>query len=123
MEDMLLSWEVDILIKSNHYHTNVLDTFFHKQREGGRLIAIQDQAMSTRMYLKHIAKQNIPSDRCRRCFQAPEFIQHLTSLCSVLAPGDYLDRHNAMAGIHHQHLALGLGLVDIEQEQIYTSQE
>lgn len=82
----------------------------------GRLIAMQDQVMPTRMYLKHIAKQDIPSDRCRRCFQAPESIQHLTSSCSVMAPRDYMDRHNAMAKIYHQHLALKLGLLCSEEE-------
>ncbi|XP_044758044.1 uncharacterized protein LOC123316095 [Coccinella septempunctata] len=76
----------------------------------GRLLAIQDQVMPTRMYLKHIAKQDIASTLCRRCSQAPESIQHMTSACSIMAPRDYLERHNAMGKIYHQQLALKLGL-------------
>ncbi|XP_044765520.1 uncharacterized protein LOC123321825 [Coccinella septempunctata] len=83
----------------------------------GRLMAIQDQVMPTRMYLRHIAKQDIPSDRCRKCSQAPESIQHITSSCTIMAPRDYLDRHNAMAKIYHQQMALKLGLLQHEIEQ------
>lgn len=32
-----------------------------------RVVAILDKVMPTMMYLKHIAKQNIPSNKCRRC--------------------------------------------------------
>lgn len=83
----------------------------------GRLMAIQDQVMPTRMYLKHITKQNIPSDRCRKCSQAQESIQHVTSSCTILASRDYLDRHNAMGKIYHQQLALKLGLIQNEEQQ------
>lgn len=67
----------------------------------GRLIAIQDQVVPTRAYMKHIAKKNIPSDRCRKCSQATETIQHITSSCSILAPREYTQRHNAMAKVFH----------------------
>ncbi|XP_045477891.1 uncharacterized protein LOC123683040 [Harmonia axyridis] len=83
----------------------------------GRLLAIQDQVMQTRMYLKHIAQQNIPTDRCRKCSQRPESIQHLTSSCPILAPKDYLGRHNSMAKIYHQQMALKLGLIQDELQQ------
>lgn len=83
----------------------------------GRLMAIQDQVSPTRMYLKHIAKQDIPSDRCRRCSQAPESIQHITSSCPILAPQDYLSRHNAMARIYHQQMAIKIGLLKDEIPQ------
>lgn len=83
----------------------------------GRAIAIQDQVMPTRMYLKHIAKQDIPSDRCRRCSQAAESIQHITSSCSILAPREYLERHNAMGKIYHQQMALRIGLLQNEVQQ------
>ncbi|XP_044756916.1 uncharacterized protein LOC123315325 [Coccinella septempunctata] len=82
-----------------------------------RLIAIQDQVMPTRAYLKHIAGVDIPTDRCRRCSQAPESIQHLTSSCSILAPTDYLERHNVMGRIYHQQIALKLGLISEEVQQ------
>ncbi|XP_044760793.1 uncharacterized protein LOC123318242 [Coccinella septempunctata] len=83
----------------------------------GRLLAIQDQVMPTRMYLKHIAGQDIPSTLCRKCSQAPESIQHMTSACSIMAPRDYLERHNAMGKIYHQKLALKLGLIQNEIHQ------
>ncbi|XP_045466652.1 uncharacterized protein LOC123675347 [Harmonia axyridis] len=77
----------------------------------GRLLAIQDQVMPTRMYQKHIAKLDIPSDRCRKCLRAPETIQHITSSCPILASREYLERHNSMARIYHQKIALNLGLL------------
>lgn len=80
----------------------------------GRLLAIQDQVMPTRAYQRSIAKLNIPSDLCRKCSMAPETIQHITSSCPVLAPRDYLDRHNSMAKIYHQQIALKLGLLQEE---------
>lgn len=83
----------------------------------GRLLAIQDQVVPTRMYMKHIAKQDIPSDRCRKCSQAAESVQHITSSCSILAPRDYLDRPDAMGKIYHQQIALKLGLLKTETEQ------
>lgn len=87
----------------------------------GRLLAIQDQVVPTRMYQKNIAKLNIPSDRCRKCSQAPETLQHMTSSCPIMAPRDYLERHNSMAKIYHQRIALKLGLLREEQpNHLYT---
>ncbi|XP_044759165.1 uncharacterized protein LOC123316918 [Coccinella septempunctata] len=83
----------------------------------GRILAIQDQVVPTRMYMKHIAGQDIPSDRCRKCSQAAESIQHVTSSCPILAPRDYLERHNAMGKIYHQQIALKLGLLGEEVQQ------
>ncbi|XP_044760181.1 uncharacterized protein LOC123317642 [Coccinella septempunctata] len=80
----------------------------------GRLLAIQDQVVPTRMYQKSIAKLDVPSDRCRKCSQAPETLQHVTSSCPILAPRDYLERHNSMARIYHQQVALKLGLLQEE---------
>lgn len=77
----------------------------------GRLMAIQDQVIPIRMYQKNIAKLDVPSDRCRKCSQAPETLQHVTSSCPILAPRDYLERHNSMAKIYHQQIALKLGLI------------
>lgn len=45
----------------------------------GRL-AIQDQVMLNRMYQRHIGKLDIPSDRCRKCYQA------LETMLRLLAP-------------------------------------
>ncbi|XP_044748928.1 uncharacterized protein LOC123309723 [Coccinella septempunctata] len=77
----------------------------------GRLIAIQDQVVPTRSYIKNITGRNIPTDKCRKCSQVTESIQHVTSSCSVLAPVDYMQRHNAMAKVYHQAIAKKYGLI------------
>lgn len=69
----------------------------------GRLLAIQDQVVPTRSYLKNIARQQLPTDLCG---QGREHIQHVTSGCPILAPREYTDRHNQMAKIYHQAIAL-----------------
>lgn len=85
----------------------------------GFVQAIQDQVISTRNYRRHIARENLPDDRCRLCSTTSESIQHLSSGCSYLAPRDYLSRHNAVGGIVHQAICLGKGL--IEEEKPYYS--
>lgn len=77
----------------------------------GRLAAIQDQVVPTRSYQKNITGRNLRSDKCRKCSQAPETIQHVTSSCPVLAPREYTDRHNAMARAFHQAISLKYGLI------------
>lgn len=77
----------------------------------GRTIAIQDQVVPTRSYIKNITGRNILTDRCRKCSQAIESIQHVTSSCSVLAPTDYTQRHNEMAKVYHQAIAKKYGLI------------
>ncbi|XP_045463748.1 uncharacterized protein LOC123673305 [Harmonia axyridis] len=77
----------------------------------GRLISIQDQVVPTRSYIKNITGRNIPTDRCRRCLQGTESIQHVVSSCSLLAPTDYTERHNAMARVFHRAIAEETGLI------------
>ncbi|KAI5739678.1 hypothetical protein M8J77_022047 [Diaphorina citri] len=71
----------------------------------GFIHAIQDQVMKTRNYIKYIMKQDVENEMCRLCNQITESIQHLTSGCKVLAPKEYLNRHNLVANIIHQELA------------------
>ncbi|XP_044766299.1 uncharacterized protein LOC123322418 [Coccinella septempunctata] len=78
----------------------------------GRLTAIQDQVVATRAYLKNIIGKNMTTDKCRKCSQSPETIQHVTSSCSILAPREYTDRHNAMAKAYHQAIAKKHGLLE-----------
>lgn len=82
----------------------------------GRLIAIQDQVVPTRSYLKNIAGQQLTTDLCRKCKQGKEHIQHVTSGCSVLAPREYTDRHNQMAKIYHQAMALKYRLLNVKKK-------
>ncbi|XP_044754063.1 uncharacterized protein LOC123313273 [Coccinella septempunctata] len=84
----------------------------------GRLAAIQDQVIPTKAYQKQIMNKNLPNDKCRKCSQATETIQHITSSCPILAPREYTDRHNAMAKAYHQAIALKNGLIK-HQKKIF----
>ncbi|XP_045474936.1 uncharacterized protein LOC123680863 [Harmonia axyridis] len=89
----------------------------------GRLLAIQDQVIPTRSYLKNIAGQQLTSDLCRKCKLRREHIQHVTSGCSILAPREYTDRHNQMAKVYHQAMALKLKLVKTKRKDHLYSPE
>lgn len=77
----------------------------------GRIVAIQDQVVPTRAYIKRITGRNIPTDMCRKCAKTLETIQHVTSSCPIMAPKDYTERHNAMARVYHRELAKKAGLI------------
>ncbi|XP_044760844.1 uncharacterized protein LOC123318291 [Coccinella septempunctata] len=89
----------------------------------GRLLAIQDQVVPTRSYLKNIAGQHLTTDLCRKCGQGREHIQHVTSGCSILAPREYTDRHNQMAKIYHQAIALKYNLLKVKKKNHLYSPE
>lgn len=56
-------------------------------------ITIQDQAIATRNYPKHIIKDlNTPDDKCRKCKQSPETIDHTTGRCKLLVNIEYTER-------------------------------
>ena len=55
-------------------------------------------------YKKYIIKDGTQDDRCRRCKQGTENIQHITSGCPTLAPTDYKARHDNVAKILHLEL-------------------
>lgn len=72
----------------------------------GFLIAIQDQVIATKNYLKYIIRdESIADDTCRRCLRAPETIQHITAGCQTLSSTEYLHRHNCAGKIIHLKLA------------------
>lgn len=80
----------------------------------GLVIAIQDRVVSTLNYRKHIIKDPaVTSDLCRLCNSTSESIEHVVSGCQYLAPKEYTVRHNNVAKILHQKLALDLGLLDL----------
>ncbi|XP_045460973.1 uncharacterized protein LOC123671267 [Harmonia axyridis] len=87
----------------------------------GRIVAIQDQVVSTRAYIKRITGRNIPTDMCRKCAKTLETIQHVTSSCPIMAPKDYTERHNAMARVYHRELAKKAGLIQ-DQGKPHTYQ-
>lgn len=75
-------------------------------------LAIQDQVIATKNYKKFIIKDtNTQDDRCRKCHQQAETINHITSGCKLLAGTDYTDRHNIAAKIIHQELAIKHNLI------------
>ncbi|XP_063891684.1 uncharacterized protein LOC135117143 [Helicoverpa armigera] len=73
----------------------------------GFIIAIQDQIINTKNYRKYIIKDpTATNDKCRKCHTQPETIQHITGACTTLTQTDYTHRHNQVANIIHQKLAL-----------------
>ncbi|KAL0266343.1 UNVERIFIED_CONTAM: hypothetical protein PYX00_008916 [Menopon gallinae] len=84
----------------------------------GFACAIMDQVLATKNYLKFIVKDGTHDDRCRRCLQAPETIQHVIGSCPKLSQTDYKHRHDQVAKIVHQKLALKYGLLS-EQKPYY----
>ncbi|KAF2881684.1 hypothetical protein ILUMI_24489 [Ignelater luminosus] len=70
----------------------------------GFAVVIQDQVISTRNYKKYILKQALDSDKCRKCHQMSETIDHITSGCPILA-----SKHD-IAKIIHSQLAFLYGL-------------
>lgn len=71
----------------------------------GFIAAIHDQVIHTKSYRKRIMKKKVENVMCRMCGEKEESLDHLISGCSVLAPKQYLERHNSVAGIIHQELA------------------
>ncbi|XP_026323226.1 uncharacterized protein LOC113232673 [Hyposmocoma kahamanoa] len=78
----------------------------------GFMIAIQDQIINTKNYRKFIIKDSsVINDKCRKCRIQPETIQHITGACTALAQTDYTHRHNQVANVIHQNLALKYALI------------
>lgn len=103
-------------------HTYLMQGYLYPQTEG-TLMAIQDQVIPTRTYVKHIMQQQIESTKCRLCNNAEETIQHLSSGCSQIAGTKYLARHNEMGKVVHQLICLQEGLLRcFTPHHLYTPQ-
>ncbi|KAF2893758.1 hypothetical protein ILUMI_12413 [Ignelater luminosus] len=86
----------------------------------GFVVAIQNQVISTRNYKQYILKEALDSDKCRKCHQMSEKVDHITSGCPILASKQYIDRHDDVAKIIHSQLTLLYGLAPkIEPYQKY----
>jgi len=70
-----------------------------------RIMAVQDQAVSTRNYQAAVS-QVISADRdvCRMCGERGETIDHIVGACPALARRQYIDRHDAI--VREVHWAL-----------------
>ena len=71
----------------------------------GFLIAIQDQVILTRNYMKYILEQPNIDELCRRCGKETDTIQHITVACEQLTPTEYVERHDGVAKVVQQELA------------------
>ena len=76
----------------------------------GFIIAIQDKVIATKNYRKFILRENLQNDSCRRCQNNAETIDHIIGGCTSLASHDYTARHNQVAKIIHQNLAVQYNL-------------
>ncbi|CAH2074940.1 unnamed protein product, partial [Iphiclides podalirius] len=77
----------------------------------GFVCAIQDQVIKTNNYRRYILRDGT-IDICRACRHPGESLRHVISGCSMLSNSEYLHRHNLVARIIHQELALKYGLVE-----------
>jgi hypothetical protein len=74
------------------------------------MIAIQYQVIYTNNYKNYILNDlKITTHMCSQCRQKLETIQHKSSACNVVAPGDYTHHHNQVATIAHQELSIKSG--------------
>lgn len=78
----------------------------------GFIHAIQDRVMLTNNYKKFILKMKDVVDKCRRCGTNNETIEHIIGGCASLAGIDYTQRHDNVAKIVHQQLALQYKLLE-----------
>jgi hypothetical protein len=70
------------------------------------IVAIQDKVIPVKNYRKYILKEDLEDDTCRRCEKAPETIEHITGSCTSLTNMQYSHRHNNVAKIIHQQIAI-----------------
>jgi len=78
----------------------------------GFMLAIQDRVIATKNYKKYIIQDATVNDQCRKCSVRGETIEHIISGCQSLCQTDYLYRHNQVANIIHQKLAIKYNLID-----------
>ena len=86
------------------------------------LVAAQDQALNTRYHQRHILGQSVKSV-CRWCLKAEEHISHIVAGCEVLAPVEYLHRHNKVAGYIHWRICKNLNLPVTEKYYMHEPEK
>ena len=83
-----------------------------KAETEGFILAAQDQSLSTRNYEANILK-NGSNPNCRFCNKHVETVDHLVSGCPVLAPNEYLKRHDRVGQYLHWCICHHFG-IDVE---------
>jgi len=78
-----------------------------------KIVAAQDQAISTNYFKNKILKEEIES-KCQLCTQREE-TDHLTSGCPILAKNEYLMRHDKVCTHLHYSICKDLGTEAIEK--------
>ena len=71
-----------------------------KSETEGFIIAAQDQSLPTRNFQANIL-ENGADPKCRVCDKHTETIDHLVSGCPMLAPTEYLNRHDRLGQYIH----------------------
>ena len=74
-----------------------------KAETEGFIVAAQDQALYTRSYQAKIIL-NGTNPLCRICRKYEETVDHIISGCPVLAPKEYMDRHDKIGQYIHWKL-------------------
>jgi len=73
------------------------------------IIAAQDQALNMHYHQQNIMQQ--PTDStCKMCYKVEEHIKHIVVGCTTLAPSEYANKHNKMAGYIHWTICKHTGL-------------
>ena len=85
----------------------------------GFISAIQDQVIPTKAYKKTVFKEQIDNIKCRMCNAHPEYLDHIIDGCPVLAPKEYLQRHDKVGNIIHLQLRKKYMNFDGMDEQPY----
>ncbi|KAL0279077.1 UNVERIFIED_CONTAM: hypothetical protein PYX00_000708 [Menopon gallinae] len=94
-------WQISLLSQQLPMHGSALPDYFRTPRD-----SLVPSWIATKNYLKLIVEDGTSGDRCRRCFQVPETIQHVIGSCLKLPQTDYKHRYDQVAKVIHQKLAL-----------------
>jgi hypothetical protein len=73
------------------------------------IIAAQDQALNMHYHQRNIMKQ-LNNSKCKMWYKAEEHIKHIVAGCTTLAPSEYTNRHNRVAGNSHWTMCKHMGL-------------
>ena len=83
------------------------------------LTAAQDQALSTKAHKTYIQKTSTDA-KCRLCKDTDETVSHILTACRILAPTEYVRRHNEVAKVIHLNICKAY---DIQTPKQYWKHE